>query len=142
MKGAFPKLLVQDIKEFPLPNSFNSECIATIVDFILFIKSLDDKTTISDFVPNNHIVQLFDEVLDALVYELYFEDDFEKADIKFMKYANIYFESIKGLTIDQKMDTINRAYLKLTEKDNEIRQNLKLMDTRLRELIMPIKSSL
>ena len=105
------------------------------------MKFFKDESPINEYVPNNHIVQLFEEVIDALLYELYFEEDFKKANIDFTKYAERDFKSIEGLSKDEKIKIINKVYQKLTEKDNEIRQNLKLMDTRLGDLIMPIKTA-
>lgn len=113
--------------------------------FIFFAKSIQFLNThrkpINEYVPNSHIVQLFEEVIDALVYELYFEEDFIKVGIFFIKYAKRYFESVEGKSEQEKIEIINSAYQKLREKDNEIRQNLKLMDTRLVGLIMPIKTA-
>ena len=58
-----------------------------------------------------------------------------------MKYAERDFKSIEGLSKEEKIKAIHTAYQKLREKENEIRQNLKLMDTRLADLIMPIKTA-
>lgn len=138
-KGAFPKILVKDIKEFPLKPDYANRSIQILVSYILF--GLNLKDFINEYVPNSHIVQLFEEVIDALVYELYFEEDFRNAEIAFMNYAERDFKSIEGKSKEEAINIIHAAYQKLREKDNEIRQNLKLMDTRLGELIMPIKTA-
>jgi len=39
------------------------------------------------------------------------------------------------------IEIIHRAYQKLREKDNEIRNNLKLMDIKLAHIVGPIKSA-
>ncbi|WP_286848839.1 hypothetical protein, partial [Sphingobacterium sp. UBA7253] len=92
-------------------------------------------------VPNSHIAQLFEEVIDAMVMELYFKEDFEKAGIEFIKYAERDFESIEGKPQSEQIEIIHRAYQKLREKDNEIRNNLKLMDIKLADIVMPIKAA-
>jgi hypothetical protein len=107
----------------------------------MFLKKLDSSKAINDFVLNSHLVQLFEEVIDALVYELYFEEDFKKAGIEFMKYAQRDFESIEGKGEKEAIEIIHKAYQKLREKDNEIRNNLMLMDIKLADLIMPIKTA-
>jgi uncharacterized protein YlaN (UPF0358 family) len=119
----------------------SQDVLSVIVKYILHLKKLGEKVTINDFVPNSHIAQLFEEVIDAMVYELYFEDDFKKAGIEFMKYAQRDFKSIEGKGEKEAIEIIHKAYQTLREKNNEIRQNLKLMDTRLAELIMPIKTA-
>lgn len=140
-KGAFPKILVKDIKEFPIKRDYKNRGIEIFVQYILYVNSLNKTSQINDFVPNSHIVQLFEEVINALVYELYFEEDFKKAGIEFMKYAQRDFESIEDKSEKETIEIIHNAYQTLREKNNEIRQNLKLMDTRLADLIMPIKTA-
>ena len=92
-------------------------------------------------VPNSHIAQLFEEVIDAMVMELYFKEDFEKAGIEFIKHAEHDFASIEGKPDSEQIEIIHQAYQKLREKDNEIRNNLKLMDIKLADIVMPIKSA-
>ena len=76
-----------------------------------------------------------------MAYELYFEEDFKNAGIEFMKYAQRDFESIEGKHEKEAIEIIEKAYQTLRKKDNEIRNNLKLMDIKLADLIMPIKTA-
>jgi adenine-specific DNA-methyltransferase len=92
-------------------------------------------------VPNSHLVEQFEEVIDALVYELYFEEDFRSAEIEFLKFAARDFKSIEGLEKQEKIAVIHNAYQTLRNKENEICNNLKLMDIRIEDLIMPIKNA-
>jgi len=87
-------------------------------------------------------VQLFEEVIDAMVMELYFEEDFKKADIAFIKYAERDFAPIEHLkTEKEKTEVIHQAYQTLRQKENEIRNNLKLMDIKLADIVIPIKTA-
>jgi hypothetical protein len=111
-----------------------------LVDYILYINSLE-KGQINPHVPNTHLVQPFEEVIDAMVMELYFEEDFKKVGIEFIKYAERDFKAIEHLkTEKEKIEVIHEAYQKLRQKDNEIRNNLKLMDIKLADIVMPIKT--
>jgi hypothetical protein len=58
-----------------------------------------------------------------------------------MKYAQRDFKSIEGKGEKEAIEITHKAYQTLKEKNNEIRQNLKVMDTRLADLIMPIKTA-
>ncbi len=98
------------------------------------------KKEISNHVPNSYIAQLFEEVIDAMVMELYFKEDFENEGIEFIKYAERDFESIEEKDEQEQIEIIHNAYQKLREKDNEIRNNLKLMDIKLADIVMPIKA--
>lgn len=139
-KGAFPKILVQDIKDFPLPDKAINKSLASISKQVLFAANLSVEKAINQHVPNSHIVQAFEEVINAMVYELYFEKDFMNAGIEFIKYVERDFECIDGKEDNQKIEIIHNTYQKLREKDNEIRNNLKLMDIKLADLVGPIKN--
>ena|GEM_PF-3439722 len=110
-----------------------------LVDYLLFLKTLGKESSINEYVPNSHIVQLFEEVLDGMIYELYFKEDFETVNIEFIKYVERDFKSIEGVTDkSEKIKIIHEAYQKLRESNNEIRNNLKLMLIELKDLLMPI----
>lgn len=141
LAGGYLAINKSTIEQLPLIESKNEQQFSNLVDYIYFLKELGELQPINEYVPNNHIIQLFEKVIDALVYELYFEEDFKNAKIAFMKYAERDFKSIEGLGKEEKIKTIHKAYQTLREKENEIRQNLKLMDTRLADLIMPIKTA-
>jgi hypothetical protein len=140
---ATPHIGVRGLKSIPIHyiSEEQQRVFITLVDYILILKKIEIDKPIDVNIPNSHIVQLFEEVIDALVYELYFEEDFKNEKITFMRYAVRDFKGIENLNKEEKIATILGSYQKLREKDNEIRQNLKLMDTRLAELIMPIKTA-
>jgi adenine-specific DNA-methyltransferase len=74
-KGAFPKILVYDVNNFPLPNNIDkkvSKKIVTLVDQILSKKSIDPTTDTS------HL----EAQIDQLVYELY---DLTEEEIKIIE---------------------------------------------------------
>ncbi len=137
----------------PIISKEKQKPFENLVDYILFLKEMSDAEQVNEYVPNSHLVEQFEEVIDALVYELYFEEDFRQADIAFQIYAARDFPPIAGcecaltscglphLSREQKAKTIHEAYQRLRQKDNPIRNNLKLMDIRLSELIMPIKTA-
>ena len=135
-----PTIGLYELHSIPVKIASSQNIFNNLVDYILLLTDKGDKNPINDYVPNSHIIQLFEEVINALVYELYFEEDFKNAKIAFMKYAERDFKSIEALGKEEKIKTIHKAYQTLREKENEIRQNLKLMDTRLADLIMPIKT--
>lgn len=143
LANGYYRYMPRYISELPIPEatSKTEQPFIYLADYILFLKALPVESPINDHVPNSHLIQLFEEVIDALVYELYFEEDFKKAGIEFMKYAQRDFKSIEGNGEKEAIAVIEKAYQILREKDNEIRNNLKLMDIKLADLIMPIKTA-
>jgi adenine-specific DNA-methyltransferase len=147
MRGGYFRFKTEYLKPFPIKRiSFESkndvaahDAIASLVHIVLFLGK--DSNQINPHVPNTHIAQLFEEVIDAMVMELYFKEDFAKAGIALIQYAERDFESIEGKPEAEQIEIIHRAYQKLREKDNEIRNNLKLMDIKLADIVMPIKAA-
>jgi hypothetical protein len=147
LRGSYFVFKTQYLEPFPIKRiDFDNQkdlqahdALNNLVSFVLWLQSNDDN--INPHVPNTHIAQLFEEVIDAMVMELYFKEDFEKAGIEFIKYAERDFESIEGKAEQVQIETIHRSYQKLREKDNEIRNNLKLMDIKLADIVMPIKAA-
>ena len=134
-KGAFPKILIKDIKEFPVPDGINNSIFIELTSYLNF---LYHNSNINEFVPNSHIAETFEEVIDAMVYELYFPAEFEAAGIYFAKYVERDFKTIEGKDEAEQLEIIHEAYQKLRAKDNELRNNLKAMKIELRDLLMPI----
>ena len=118
-----------------IPSGSNVKPIQLFVNYLLNLK---EHKQLNEFVPNKHIAETFEEVIDAMVFELYFSKEFEKAGIHFIKYAERDFKSIEGKTPEEQKEIIHNSYQKLREKDNEIRNNLKEMKIELRDLLMPI----
>ena len=138
-KYLMPTIGIYELHSIPIKSSNKQDVFVYLTDFILKLKKL--KKEINDQVSNNHIAQLFEEVIDAMVMELYFKEDFEKAGIEFINYIERDFESIEGKEEPEQIEIIHNAYQKLRKKDNEIRNNLKLMDIKLADIIMPIKTA-
>lgn len=136
-----PTIGIYELHSIPIKLPNKQFAFNILADYIILLNSLNKDSNINPHVPNSHIAQLFEEVIDALVMELYFKEDFEKAGIEFIKYAERDFESIEGKSEKDQIEIIHRAYQKLREKDNEIRNNLKLMDIKLADIVMPIKAA-
>lgn len=123
------------------PNNQQEKQFNTLVDYIIFLLNTDEQ--INSYVPNSHLVQLFEEIIDAMVMELYFEEDFKKLNVEFIKYVERDFKSIQLLNIEKHkveiIEIVHQSYQILRKKDNELRNNLKLMDIKLADIVMPIK---
>ena len=127
-----------DFRNYPIPQiSLKSQQVfEIIVELILFLKT--DKYKISEIVTNVYIAEYFEQIIDAMVFELYFPDDFKKVKIEFFRYAENCFEPIEGKTNEEKIIIIQNVYNILSSQNNKIRNNLKLMIIRLGKLLSPI----
>ncbi|GAA4204157.1 Eco57I restriction-modification methylase domain-containing protein [Pedobacter jeongneungensis] len=113
--------------------------ISLLVEYLLFINELYD-VKINEYVPNHHIFQEVMDILDALVYELYFPGEFKEENIVILDNVSNIFYPIDTEDITGSVNIVHQTYQLLRNKDNEVRNNLKLMDIRLASLIMPFKT--
>ncbi len=100
----------------------------------------NSETTFQIEIPKNHIAEAFEEVIDALVFELYFPEEFAEKGIAIEKYAKDIFKSIDGLSEEEQIKAIREAYETLREKKNPLRNQILLMQIELKELLNPILS--
>ncbi len=85
--------------------------------------------------------ELFEKIIEAMVMELYFEEELHEQDLYFIKYVERDFKPIENLQSDkEKITVINEVYQVLQQKDNEIHNNLKLMNSKLPDIVGVIKN--
>lgn len=134
-----PQLKNYDLESIPIvkpSNEKNFEILALAI--LLLNKNSTDLTNFS--IPKSHISEAFEEVIDALVFELYFPEEFAEKGIAIEKYAKDIFKPIDGLSEEDQIKAIQEAYQTLREKDNPLRNQIKLMKIELKELLLPILS--
>lgn len=119
-------------------NKNTQSLIINLVDTILLTKNLTK--IINEQITNTHISEAFEEVIDALVFELYFPEEFAEKGIEIEKYAQEIFKPIDGLSEEEQIKAIQVAYETLREKDNPLRNQIKLMKIELKDLLLPILS--
>lgn len=120
-----------------IPSTKIQEAIIRIVDYILVIKSLPSDIIIDQYVDNEVMARQFENVIDALVYELYFSDEFKQANISFVDSVLHDFHAISANT-EIVISNILDTFTKLRGMDNDIRNNLKYMSIKLESLLAPI----
>lgn len=137
-KGNTLELYQAPVSEIPIRIDLAKSILTYLIDFLLPTKRI--KFQINEFVPNSHISEAFEEVIDALVFELYFPEEFAEKGIEIEKYAKDIFKPIEGLSEDEQIKVIQEAYETLREKKNPLRNQILLMQIELKELLNPILS--
>lgn len=141
LRGGYYTFKTDYINPFPVPKVVSKDmenAIITVVDYIIMIKSLPSNISVDEYVSNEGIIRQFEGVIDALIYELYFPNEFEDANISFIN--SVHKDFIKIETNNQKdaISIIQDSFAKLRNMDNEIRNNLKYMPVRLNTILGPI----
>ncbi len=77
--GGFYDYKTQFIQKYPIKLPLNKKILDFFVKNILFINSINHK--IIDIIDNNHIANFFEEVIDAVVFEIYFPEEMQEKNI-------------------------------------------------------------
>jgi hypothetical protein len=98
-----------------------------VVDYILFIKKA--KENIIEETDSESISGIFEEIIDMMVYELYFEEHMREKEIDVLQFID-FPDISKMQTFEEKRDTIQRIYFWLKEKENPIRNRILVSESR------------
>jgi REP element-mobilizing transposase RayT len=115
----------EPLLDLPLFKSENSEYLNTIVDYILFLKSQStDKMSF-----------YFEQLIDGMVYELYFENEIKQAGCDILKYLDdlpeISDEDLsdnRRMADEEKLKIITKVFNKLYDESSPVRKNLEKME--------------
>lgn len=133
MRGGFFRYFTQFIKQLPIRRidfadpieKKHHQQIVTLVDYILFLKA-----HIAETEPRDQLLaSYFEQIIDALVYELYLPDEIRTAGKEF--FAPLMAERLPALAEikGDKLTGLRQIFERLFHKDHIIRQNIFFLDT-------------
>lgn len=128
------------INPFPVPNA-EANCrvqdiIEQLVDYIVYLNDSGNSNILSH-TSNKRISSHIEEIVDMVVYELYFEQHMKDNQIDVISYLESYPWSIKPIDISV---NIKEFYYWYQQSDNPIRQHIMLLETRSKYLLYQIHS--
>ena len=111
---------IENLNKLPIKYySKEANKFEAIVDYILFLKK-SDSDTMSFY---------FEQLIDGMVYELYFENEIKQAGCDILKYLNNLPEISDKMKDDEKLKIITKVFNKLYDKESPVRKNLFFMDS-------------
>ncbi len=118
------------VEQLPIPklSEEKRKLFEILADYLIL---LNDPNTLSimEHASNEMISQQFEEVLNMMVYELYFEEHMKEKEIDVLQFVN--FPDISNMqTFEEKRDAIQKIYYGLKEKDNPIRNRILVSESR------------
>lgn len=127
-KLPIPQLEEKDRKPFEI-----------LADYLTLIND-PEQAYLFESISNEIVSRFFEDVLNMMVYELYFEEHMKENKIDVLQFVD--FEDISQLeTFEEKRDVIQREYYKLKEKDNPIRNRILLAPVHSPNIIKRINES-
>ncbi len=133
-----PQLKNIDLDNIPIPSSSkDQQPIILLVDYILYLKSANN-SPVSDIVNNEIIASYFEKVIDACVYELYFEEEIKSAQVDVLELIGKSLNKVSSLPIEQQ---ILRLFEEWNDYRNEVRNRIILQETRSASVAQIVKSA-
>lgn len=114
----------------------------TIHDYLKYLYS-NESLFISEFASNEDLGNLFEDSLNMMVFELYFQEHMKKNDIDILQFVDTekYFLPINGKDQTEISQIIGNCYSWLQQENNPIRNRIMLADVRSKEIIGRINSA-
>jgi|25_taG_2_1085351.scaffolds.fasta_scaffold00676_9 hypothetical protein len=146
LAGGYLAINKSTIEEFPLIDLDDKIdfCLKLSSSVIHYLNS-PDKISISEIVENNHIAKLFEEIIDACVFELFFKDEMLTKNINVIDLAFIEIDKVFGNKDFNDLDeqTKNQKIWELykTLKSSEVQQRMRLFVAKSPDILKPILQS-
>ena len=112
----------------------------SLVDYLLYLHNKKTPQILSH-TDNTRIASHIEDILNMMVYELYFEEHMKEVGIDVLQFINP--KPIDTLKTDKaKAEVIQEFYDWYQKPDNAVRQRMLLVDTRSKDIIGLINKSL
>jgi hypothetical protein len=122
--------------ELPLIKTEQQEPFAIIVDYILFLKKNKSQPLFSH-TENERIIGHLEDVIDMMIYELYFEEHMKEVGIDVLQFISP--KPISDLENHKdKEEVIQGFYLWLQTPNNQVRQRINIIDVKSPDILSKI----
>ena len=108
-----------EIHNLPVIIKSDFKSVVVIVDYLLTLKRIQEEK-FSFF---------FEQLIDGMVYELYFENEIKQAGCDILKYLDDLPEIKDEMPDEEKLKIITKVFNKLYDKESPVRKNLFFMDS-------------
>jgi len=131
MQGDNYQLDKEPLVEIPLVQPKNDiDKFTILLDYLLYLKD-DSNPQIVDHTTNDRIANHIIDVLDMMIYEIYFERDFKENDLNVIQYIN----PIAVKDSNETKEIILDFYKWYQKPENLVRQKILLIETRSEKLV-------
>jgi hypothetical protein len=128
---------VIDIIPIKYPKYIEEKVVEFLVDYLLYLYNPENKDLISH-TPNTRIAKTIEDVLNMVVFELYFTDYMKGKKINVID----HLEATALLEIEPTPEVIFTFYKWLQMPDNKVRNNILALDIKSKDLLSLINSAI
>lgn len=118
----------QFVELFPIPEIENTQPFETIAEYLIYLND-PNQAPVLEKVSNEAISQVFEDLVNMMVYELYFEEEMKAKEIDVLQFVTE--KAFPDLTqAEDPKATIQKVYYELQQKDNPIRNRILVASSR------------
>ena len=136
LRGGYFTFKTNYVNPFPLPDDeaivAAQPIIEPLVDCLTYLYN-SDSTDIYSHTSNKSLQIHFNDILDMVVYELYFADHMKEQNIDVID--RLRHSPLVDSTIKDDRERVEKTYNWFQKSENLVRQSLMLLDTRSRDLL-------
>lgn len=126
LQGSYSSIYPEDIRQIPIKviSEPSQNQFDTIVNYISFLKSQSIADVSYQIIPT-----YFEQIIDGMVYEIYFPELLKKNNREILKHLGDLPELTDKMSDEKKMSLVKTAFNRLNEKDHPVRLNLFYMNS-------------
>lgn len=130
-----------DFRNYPLPKiELKKQMVfVDLADYMLFLRNVKSPQVL-ETVPNEHIAQFIEKVINGCVFELYFPEHMKEKEIDIFQFVESEIQPIAGKPEYEATSIIKKTYEIWREHKSEVRNRLLLFATRSQDIIMKIEN--
>lgn len=130
-----------DFRNFPLPKIELSKqaAFAALADYMLFLRN-SNAPQVFETVPNEHIAQFIETVINGCVFELYFPEHMKEKEIDILQFVEKEIQPIESKQPNEIIAAIITTYELWREHKSQVRNRLLLFASRSQDIIMKIEN--
>ena len=139
-RGIFPQFKINELEIFPIKNIAQKNQIKFSIfsDFLMYLYQ-QNSNNILLHTENSRIASHIEDILNMMVYELYFEEHMKEVDLDVLQFVTPIIENLQQLPIEQQIKELYEWYQK---PENAVRQRMMLIDTRSPDILAVIHKSI
>ena len=136
MRGAGVDIGVEKLRTFPIKDTEYKMKFEILIDYMLYLCDIEKKQLISH-TPNNRIAATIEEIINMMVYELYFEDHMKANQLDVLEHLHPI--ELKGNSEDGNI--ILDFYLSYQKPHNLIRNKIIAVNIKSPDIIARINAA-
>ena len=136
----FAQVKIEILRQMPIKitEKLKQTSFVILVDYLLHLYNKENPAILLH-TDNTRIASHLEDILNMMVYELYFEEHMKEVDLDVLQFVTPILESLQNLPIEQQIKELYEWYQK---PENAVRQRIMLIDTRSPDILAVIHKSM